>query len=96
MDAYILWFSTLVITVEGFNKDEPLSSPTVRGRVSFLAQRVGAGLYNAIGSKPKSHRCVDCAPEQIQEVVEAACRLKSFSLVGTKWRDINGCLPLDV
>jgi len=59
--------------------EEPLSSPAVRGRVCVVAQRIGVNIDKAIGSKTESQQYIDCSPEQIQKVVDAACKLKNFS-----------------
>jgi len=70
IDAYILWFSLQAMTAEEFSKDEPLSSPIVRGRVGVVAQKFGVDLDDAMGSKPESQMYVDCSPDQIPRVVE--------------------------
>ena len=58
--------------------DEPLSSSAVRGMVCLAAQRMGVDVEDAIGSKPESDLYVDCSPEQIQNVIDAACVLKNI------------------
>ena len=59
--------------------EEPLNSPGVRGKVCVVAQKMGVNVDKAIGSKTESQRYIDCSPEQIQKVVDAACKLKNFS-----------------
>jgi len=54
------------MTVKEFGKEEPLSSPAVRGMVCVVAQKFGVDVDDAIGSKP-SDLYVDCSPEQIQK-----------------------------
>jgi len=79
IDAYILWYRIQAMTVRELSREEPLSSPTVRGEVLFVAQKFGVDLDDAMGSKPESQMYDDCSPEQIQKIVEAACKLKNFS-----------------
>ena len=44
-----------------------------------MAQRIGVNLDDLIGSKPESQPYIDCSPEQIEKVIEAACKPTAFS-----------------
>ena len=79
IDAYILWYVMAEMTFREVNMDEPLSSPTGRGRALIKAQQLGADVDDAIGSKPESDLYADCSSEQIQKVIDAACELKNIS-----------------
>ena len=79
IDAHIFWYSMQAMALRELGMENPLSSPAVRGRVCVVAQKIGVNIDNAIGSKTESQQYIDCSPEQIQKVVEAACKLKSFS-----------------
>ena len=78
-DAYVFWYSMQAIALRELGMEERLSSPGVRGKVCVVAQKMGVNLDIAIGSKTESQQYIDCSPEQIQKVVEAACKLKNFS-----------------
>ena len=67
------------MTLRELGTEEPLSSPGVRGKVCVVAQKMGVNVDKAIGSKTESQQYIDCSPEQIQKVVDAACKLKNFS-----------------
>ena len=77
IDPYVLLYVMQCMSVRELGKEEPLSSPTVRGMVCVVAQKFGVDLDDVIGSKPESDLYVDCSPEQIQKVIEAACKLKT-------------------
>ena len=79
IDAYIFWYRMQSMALRELGMEEPLNSPGVRGKVCVVAQKMGVNVDKAIGSKTESQRYIDCSPEQIQKVVDAACKLKNFS-----------------
>ena len=79
IDFYILLYFMQALALRELAKDEPLESAVVRSMVCHKAQKLGVHLDDVIGSKPESELYGDCSPEQVQNVIDAACELKNIS-----------------
>jgi len=82
VDSYIIWLMILRSVVRELTIYKPLSSSAACGMECLVAQRMGVDVENSIGSKPDSNLYVDCSPEQIQDVIDAACALKQRPRLG--------------
>ena len=76
-------------------EDDSLNSPLVRAEVLHLAANLGVDVDSALGSEAGSKLHTDCSPEEIEQVIEAACELNEFSRRDF-WRSVANEVQRDI